>query len=56
MRPGPYLLGPGGAVPVLVWADQSPSEIANQATPEPVAPALAATIQPLRDAVRRSLT
>ena len=32
MRPGLYLLGFGGAVAVLVWVDQSPSEIANQAS------------------------
>ena len=32
IRPGRYLLGFGGAVAVLVWVDQSPSEIANQAS------------------------
>ena len=32
MRPGLYLLSFGGAVAVLVWVDQSPSEIANQAS------------------------
>ncbi len=32
MRPWPYLLGFGGAIAVLVWVDQSPSEIANQAS------------------------
>ena len=32
MRPGLHLLSFGGAVAVLVWVDQSPSEIANQAS------------------------
>ena len=32
MLPWLYLLGFGGAAAVLVWVDQSPSEIANQAS------------------------
>jgi hypothetical protein len=32
MRPAMYVLGLLGAVTVLVWVDQSPSDIANQAS------------------------
>jgi hypothetical protein len=32
MRPAMYVLGLLGAATVLVWVDQSPSDIANQAS------------------------